>query len=277
MMTESASFSSYRAQVARRPKLTREAEVDLALRYRGGDRDAARELVERCLGTVIAVALEYRRCGLPIEDLVQEGNLGLLKAIERFDPERGVRLGTYATYWIRAEIREYVARHYRMARLPSSKADRRALWLYRRTHEDRPEALAASSGLTTERAAELLPLLVARDASLSPASDDGPSLLDRLADPAESAESVLGTSEEHARLRAALTQAVSRLSAREQDIVQRRLLADEPATQEQLGAAWGVSKERVRQLEESVKGRLRVRLGGFTMGGPRPVNASPPR
>lgn len=263
MITQSASFVSYRAEVARQGRLTRQVEEELTLRYRGGDRDAARELIERCLGTVIAVALEYRRCGLPIEDLVQEGNLGLFKAIERFDPGRGVRLVTYAGYWIRAEIREYVARHYRMARLGSSKAERRALWLYRRTREDRPEALAALSGLSVERAAELLPLLASRDASLSPPVDGSPSFLDRLADPTESAENTLGRVEDHALLRAALTRILSELSERDRDIVRRRLLADEPATLEQLGAAWGVSRERVRQLEESVKGRLRIRLRGF--------------
>jgi RNA polymerase sigma-32 factor len=265
--TDSASFSSYRAEVARRPRLTREVEEDLANRYRAGDRAAARELVERCLSAVIAIAREYRRCGLPIEDLVQEGNLGLLKAIERFDPDRGVRLATYAAYWIRASIREHVARYYRIARLGSSKAERRALWLYRRTREDRPEALAASSGLSTERATELLPLLLSRDTSLSPRTDDGPNLLDRLADPAEPVDSALGELEERARLRAALAEIVSELSPRDQDIVRRRLLADEPATLEELGEAWGISKERVRQLEQILKTRMRARLGAFDDAG----------
>jgi RNA polymerase sigma-32 factor len=266
MIAESASFASYRAEVARRPRLTREDEEDLVLAHRAGDRRASRVLVEGCLGTVIAVALEYRRCGLPVEDLVQEGNLGLLKAIDRYDPGRGARLAGYAEYWIRSEIREYVARYYRIARLGASKAERRALWLFRRTGEERPEALAALSGLSVERAAELLPLLSSRDASLSPAGDGGPSLVDRLADPAASAESALGHLEERARLQDALTRILSELPARDRDIVRRRLLADEPETLEQLGAAWGVSKERVRQLEESVKSRMRVRLRAFGGG-----------
>jgi RNA polymerase sigma-32 factor len=259
--SESAAFSSYRAAAARRAPLSPEAELDLALRHRRGDPGAARVLVEGCLSTVIAVALEYRLCGLPIEDLVQEGNLGLLKAVERFDPDRGVRLATYAAYWIRAEIREYVARQYRIVRLGSSKAERRALWIYRRTREDRPEALAALSGLSTERAAELLPLLLTHDTSLSPTSDDGGGLLDRLADRAGSVEAVLSEREERARFGAALGHLMAELSPRDQDIVRRRLLADEPATLEQLGEAWGVSKERVRQLEERLKDRMRVRLG----------------
>lgn len=267
MTTQDPSFSSYRTEVARRPGLTRQVEHDLTLRYRAGDRGAGRELVERCLGTVIAIALEYRRVGLPLEDLVQEGNLGLLKAVERFDPDREVRLSTYAAYWIRAEIREYVARHYRIARLGSSKAERRALWHYRKTREDRPEALAASSGLSPARAAALLPLLTSHDASLTPPVDGGRGLLDHLADPAASAESALGDLETRAGLQEALTKLVSELSARERDIVERRLLADEPVTLDQLGVAWGVTRERMRQVEESVKNRMRTRLRTFAEAG----------
>ncbi len=260
---EPSSFSSYRAEVSRHSPLSREAEATLTDRYRSGDRTAARRLIEGCLSTVISVALEYRRCGLPLEDLVQEGNIGLLKAVERYDPSRGPRLATYAVYWIRAEIREYVERHYRVVRLGRSRAERRALWLYRKTRVERPEALAAMSGLSTERATTLLPLLLAQDVSLSPSNDDGPSIVDRLADRGGSAEAALGEAEERARLREAVAKAVSELSVREQDIVRRRLLSDNPATLEQLGAVWGVSKERVRQIEEHAKTRIRVRLADF--------------
>src|SRR5215468_5477287 len=151
-----AAFSVYRTQLANRTTLTPEVEHDLAIRWRAGDREAGRRLIEACLPFVMTVALEYRRWGLPLEDIVQEGNIGLLKAAERFDPDRGCRLATYAAYWIRAEIREFVARG------------------YRKTHEKNPEALAEMSGLTEARATELLPLLMARDVSLerSP-SDDG--------------------------------------------------------------------------------------------------------
>jgi RNA polymerase sigma-32 factor len=260
---EPASFSSYRAEVSRRSSLSRETESALAARYRTGDRTAARGLIEGCLSTVISVAVEYRRCGLPLEDLVQEGNIGLLKAVERFDPSRGPRLATYAVYWIRAEIREYVERHYRVVRLGRSRAERRALWLYRKTREQEPEALAAMSGLSTERATTLLPLLAGQDVSLSPSNDDAPSLLDRLADRGGSAEAELGDAEERVRLREAVAEAVAELSVREQDIVRRRLLAEDPETLEQLGQVWGVSKERVRQIEEHAKTRIRTRLADF--------------
>ena len=254
------AFTSYRIDVARRPRVPREAEHDLAERVKRGDRDAARRLIESSLSTVIAVALEYRRCGLPIDDLVQEGNIGLLKAVDHFDPTRGVRFATYAMYWVRAEIRDYVVRHYRVVRIGRSKAERRALWLYRKTREDRPEHLAAMSGLSTERAAELLPLLLSADVSLSPPPDGGPSLLERIADVDGSAEARLSDIEERKRLEAALANILGELSARDQDIVRRRLLTDEPATLQQIGLTWGISKERVRQLEETVKKRVRQKL-----------------
>jgi len=256
-----AAFSVYRTQLANRTTLTPEVERDLAIRYRAGDRDAGRRLVEACLPFVMTIALEYRRWGLPLEDIVQEGNIGLLKAAERFDPERGCRLATYAAYWIRAEIREYVARGYRIVRLGSSKSERRALRIYRKTHEKNPEALAEMSGLTEERATELLPLLMARDVSLerSP-TDDGKAPVDRLADDSRSPEEEACLADEREHLQAALKQVVAELSPRERRIVRQRWLTDEPKTLEQLGAAFGVSKERVRQLEERAKKRMRERL-----------------
>jgi RNA polymerase sigma-32 factor len=256
-----AAFSVYRTQLANRATLSPEAERDLAVRFRAGDRDAGRRLIEACLPFVMTIALEYRRWGLPLEDIVQEGNIGLLKAADRFDPERGCRLATYAAYWIRAEIREYVARGYRIVRLGSSKSERRALRIYRKTHEKDPGALAEMSGLTEQRATELLPLLMARDVSLerSP-TDDGKAPVDKLADNGRSPEDEACLADERRQLQAALLKVVEELSPRERRIVRQRWLTDEPKTLEQLGVAFGVSKERVRQLEERAKKRMRARL-----------------
>jgi RNA polymerase sigma-32 factor len=260
-MVERAAFSVYRTQLANRTTLTPEAEHELAIQYRAGDAAAGRKLVEACLPFVMTIALEYRRWGLPLEDIVQEGNIGLLKAADRFDPDRGCRLATYAAYWIRAEIREYVARGYRIVRLGSSKSERRALRIYRKTHEKNPEALAEMSGLTEERATELLPLLMARDVSLerSP-TDDGKAPVDKLADEGRSPEEEACLADQRAQLGAALAKVVAELSPRERRIVRQRWLTEEPQTLEELGAAFGVSKERVRQLEERAKKRMRARL-----------------
>lgn len=263
VLSQSAAFAYYRTEIGRGRELSPVVEQELAERFRGGDRDAARRLVEGCLSAVVAIAIEYRRTGLPLEDLVQEGNLGLLRAVERFDPGRGVRLSTYAKYWIRAAIRAYVVRQYRVVKLGTTKGEQRAIWLYRRTRESRPEELAAQSGVSVERITALLPLLMANDVSLSPATDDGPSPLERLADRGLTAEDRLGDEEERDQLQDAVATILAELPARDQDIVRRRLLADEPTTLEQIGAAWGVSKERVRQLEASLKLRLRERLEAF--------------
>jgi RNA polymerase sigma-32 factor len=268
------AFSAYRTEIASRSTLTPEAERELALLFRGGDRDAGRRLIEACLPFVMTIALEYRRWGLPLEDIVQEGNIGLLKAADRFDPDRGCRLATYAAYWIRAEIREYVARGYRIVRLGSSKSERRALRVYRKTHEKDPEALAEMSGLTPARATELLPLLMARDVSLerSP-TDDGKAPVDRLADEGRSPEEEACLADQRAHLKAALHKVVAELSPRERRIVRQRWLTDEPKTLEQLGAAFGVSKERVRQLEERAKKRMRARLEEVMGGEPIALTA----
>ncbi len=255
-----ASFSIYRTQLSGRTTLSAEAERDLAARYRAGDHEAGRKLIEACLPFVVTIALEYRRWGLPLEDLVQEGNMGLLKGAERFDPDRGCRLATYAAYWIRAEIREYVARGYRIVRLGSSKSERRALRIYRKTHERDPHTLAALSGLSEARATELLPLLMARDVSLEGTPDDGRSPGERLASDDVSPEDEVVARDEASHLHEALRQVVAELSPRERSIVSRRWLTDEPQTLEQLGEHFGVSKERVRQLEERAKKRMRQRL-----------------
>ncbi len=261
MRTTPNSPSPIRGDRPRGVRLTAEGERELAVAYQRGDRRAREPLVAGCLDCVFSVALEYRRWGVPMEDLVQEGNIGLLKAVEHFDVGRGVRLATYARFWVRAEIREYVARQYRLVRLGSSKGERRALRLYRKTHEQRPDVLAAMSGTSTERVTAMLPLLVAGEVSLSQNPDeDRQSLVERLGDGAESAEDALSRADERRRLSSAVATALAELSEREQDIVRRRLLSDDPTTLERLGATWGVSKERVRQLEEAAKARMRARL-----------------
>jgi RNA polymerase sigma-32 factor len=255
-----AALTTYKAALGQRAPLSPEMERELAMRWRGGDREAGRQIVEACLPFVMTIALEYRRWGVPVEDLVQEGNIGLLKAAERFDPDRGCRLVTYAAYWIRAEIREYVARGYRIVRLGSSKSERRALRIYRRTHERDPDALAALSGLSRERVVELLPLLMARDTSLDKTTADGDAPIDKLAATAPSPEEEACRADAQRQVSLALRRIVSELSPRERDIAQQRWLSDEPATLEELGAAFGVSKERVRQIEERAKKRVRARL-----------------
>lgn len=258
------ALTAYRSELSSCATLTPDVERALAARFRAGDRAAGDKLIAACLPFVMTIAFEYRRWGLPIEDIVQEGNIGLLKAAERFDPERGCRLATYAAYWIRAEIREFVVRGYRIVRLGTSKSERRALRLYRKTREGDAAALAEQSGLTVERAAALLPLLSARDVSLDATTPSGGSAAEALPATQPSPEDDAVESSDRARLSAALATAVAELSPREQRIVAERWLTESPRTLEQLGTAFGVSKERVRQLEERAKSRLKARMQEIT-------------
>ena len=244
------------------PTLSADVEHELAVRYRAGDRAAGQRIVEGCLSHVTAIARQYRRWGTPMEDLVQQGNIGLLKAAERFDPARGFRLATFAKFWIRAEIRDYVTRNHRVVWLGASKMERRAVRYYRQTRITDPEELAVRTGLPLRLANDLLPLLASRETPLdAPVRDDQRSLSDRLADGAPTPEDDACAADEAQKLKAAVRAVLGELSEREMAIVERRILSDEPETLEQLGETFGVSRERIRQVEERAKQRMRNRLG----------------
>ena len=149
--SDAAALSAYRAKLSSFTPLPEATERTLALAWKQGDRKAGEKLVCACLPFVVSIAMEYRRWGIPLEDIIQQGNIGLLKATDRFDPSRDCRLITYAAYWIRAEIRDYVVRGYRVVRFGTTKAERRALRYYRTTREDDPAILAENSGLSEAR------------------------------------------------------------------------------------------------------------------------------
>jgi RNA polymerase sigma-32 factor len=251
------SFDRYRASLHGTETLDPAEERALAKRFRDGDHAAGDKLVKASLPFVISVALEYRRWGVPLEDLVQQGNLGLLKAARKFDPARDVRLITYAVYWIRAEIRDYVVRAYRVVRIGTTKGERRAVRAYRKTREDDPRALAAVSGLPVEQAERLLPMLRARDVSLDATFEGESAPVERIAAEGDSPEETCSTRRFRDVAKARVHEAIAKLPEREAMIVRERLLVDDPVTLEQLGLRLGISKERVRQLEERARRRLR--------------------
>ncbi|MEO1421084.1 MAG: sigma-70 family RNA polymerase sigma factor, partial [Pseudomonadota bacterium] len=196
-------------------------------------------------------------------DLVQQGNLGLLRAAQKFEPEKQCRLITYAVYWIRAEIREYVVRGYRIVRLGSTRTERRAMRAFRRKGIDSPAQLAEESGMPLTRAEKLWPLMVQGDSSLDAQFDDGRPAAARVRDDGSRPDDVVANRQHLMGVRATLYQAVKNLTDRERQIVFERLMSDEPRTLEQLGKDMGVSKERVRQLEERLRNRLRVQFAAF--------------
>jgi len=257
------SLRAYRESLSGLHALDRDTERELAKRWMAGDQDAGAKLVEACLPFVVSIALEYRRWGVPLEDIIQQGNMGLLKAAEKFDPKRECRLATYAAYWIRAEIREYVVRAFRVVRLGTTKGERRALRAFRRSKTTDPAALAAISGLSEERVRLLLPLLAGREVSLDASTNDMAPAIDRLESSTLSPEDETARDEISEQAGRAVRAAVGVLDEREQMIVKARLMAEDPPTLQELGARLGVSKERVRQLEERARLKLRDELSAF--------------
>jgi len=257
---ERDSLQAYRRSLSSVTVLDRETERALARRWIAGDKRAGQKLVEACLPFVVSIALEYRRWGVPLEDIVQQGNLGLMKAAAKFDPDRDCRLATYAAYWIRAEIREYVVRAFRVVRLGTTKSERRALRAYRKTKVSDPAELAALSGLSEERVRLLLPLLSAREASLDASTNDSGPATERLPGAGPSPEEEAAHSEILAQAGRAVHRAVEHLDPREKMIVRERFMKEEPPTLQELGGKLGVSKERVRQLEERARTKLRGEL-----------------
>jgi len=258
-----ASLDAYRRDLSQVTPLRAPEEIALAKRWRAGDRRAGERLVESSLPFVIRVAKEYRRWGVPMEDLIQQGNLGLLKAAAKFDPEQGCRLITYAVFWIRAEIREYVVRGYRIVRLGSTRTERKAMRIYRREGISSVEELVEHSGMPLARARKLWPILIQRDFALDATTDQRGPAVDRVRDGCESPEDTFARKERIVGVRAKLGAALGTLSDRERSIIEQRLLAEEPRTLASIGQDLGVSKERVRQLQARACGKLRVALSEY--------------
>ena len=261
--SDGTALRAYRDSLHGLRALDRESERELARRWGAGDQLAGSKLVEACLPFVVSIALEYRRWGVPLEDIIQQGNLGLLKAAEKFDLKRECRLATYAAYWIRAEIREYVVRAFRVVRLGTTKGERRALRAYRRSTTTDPAALAEISGLSEERVRLLLPLLAGREVSLDASVGDMPAAIDRLPTNDPSPEDDASRAEITEQAGRAVRAAVGELDEREQMIIKARLMTEDPPTLQELGNRLGVSKERVRQLEERARLKLRGELSAF--------------
>jgi RNA polymerase sigma-32 factor len=269
---------AYLEQIQRVPLLTREEEERLAKAWNEKeDSDAARKLVEANLRFVVKVALGYRHYGIPFNDLVQEGNLGLMKAVQNFDSGRGTRLITYAVWWIKAYIQASVLRSWSMVRIGTTQTQRRLFYRLNKADEElrraglpeseRVKQLSHDLMAREEEVRNMLSRLKARDLALdAPVTDEeGPARhMDFLQDPRPDPEGEAGRSSATVHRQHLITRALDGLSDRERFIVEHRFLGEERRTLRELGVELGVSRERVRQLEAQALRKMRRLLGDLS-------------
>lgn len=250
--------------------LTPEEEQSLARRFRDdGDLDAARQLVLSQLRFVVHIARGYCGYGLPLGDLIQEGNVGLMKAVKRFDPEVGVRLVSFAVHWIRAEIHEFVLKNWRLVKVATTKAQRKLFFNLRKSKkylgwlsQEETEAIANDLGVSPRDVTEMEKRLSGHDVGFdpTPADDDerafAPAhyLASGEADPAD----IVEDTDWDAQASEQLHQALTKLDERSRTILQLRWLADEKSTLQDLADQYGVSAERIRQIEQQAIKKLRA-------------------
>ena len=264
------SFDAYADAVSRIPVLSREEELVLANRFHGeNDLEAARQLVLSHLRFVLHIARGYAGYGLPMGDLVQEGNVGLMKAVKRFDPAVGVRLVSFAVHWIRAEIHEYVLRNWRLVKVATTKAQRKLFFNLRKykrnlgwLNAEETQAVARDLGVTVQDVTEMERRLYSRDVSYDPApdADDEEDVYSPAAylpaadaDPAVAVERAEWDDDVTDKVAVAMSQ----LDARSQDILRARWMDEPKATLHDLADKYGVSAERIRQIEANAIKKLK--------------------
>jgi RNA polymerase sigma-32 factor len=265
------TFDAYLNVVRQMPRLTADQERELALRFRDhGDLEAARELVMSNLRFVVHVARGYSGYGLPMPDIIQEGNIGLMKAVKRFDPDVGVRLVSFAVHWIKAEIHEYVIKNWRIVKVATTKAQRKLFFNLRKSKanlgwlsNDEATAIAKDLDVDVSTVYEMEKRLDSRDMAFDMPTDDSADesyaapvnyLQQHGTDPAVLIENEdWGGHEQNL-----LSEALSELDERSLDILSSRWLADKKATLHELAERYSVSAERIRQLEQNAMKKLRA-------------------
>ncbi|MGW1420075.1 RNA polymerase sigma factor RpoH [Bradyrhizobium manausense] len=272
-VSSDGGLSRYLTEIRKFPFLEASEEASYARRWRDhGDREAAYHLVTSHLWLAAKIAMKYRRYGLPIADLVSEANLGLMQAVKRFEPERGFRLATYAMWWIRASVQEYILRSWSLVKLGTTAAQKKLFFNLRKLknrlsafedgdlHPDQVSYISEHLQVSPSEVIEMNGRLRG-DASLNISicdDDTSQEWQDRLADPSPDSETLLADADDYERRRAALSEALRVLSARERAILEARMLTDEPKTLDDLAREHRVSRERIRQIEQRAFERLKV-------------------
>ena len=263
------SLDSYIDRVSQIPVLAKEDEVALATRFRNeADLDAARQLVLSHLRFVVHIARGYLGYGLPMGDLVQEGNVGLMKAVRRFDPNVVVRLVLFAVHWIRAEIHEYVLRNWRLVKVATTKSQRKLFFNLRKMKknlawlsEEETQAVARDLGVEVSDVREMEQRLSARDMSFDPTpeSDEEEAYSPAMYLPATNADPAIEVEREEWEVDSSdrLILAMEKLDERSRNILKRRWMTEDKATLHELADEYGISAERVRQVESNAISKLK--------------------
>ena len=284
-------LTRYLEEIRQFPMLEPQEEYMLAKSWREhGDRDAAQRLVTSHLRLVARIAMGYRGYGLPIGEVVSEGNVGLMQAVKRFDPDKGFRLATYAMWWIRAAIQEYILRSWSLVKMGTTAAQKKLFFNLRKIkgqlkaldegdlRPDQVKRIATQLGVTEEDVVSMNRRLAGDSSLNAPVRNDSESgeWQDWLVDETMDQETALADSEEAERRRGMLNTALQNLNERERRVFEARRLAEDPLTLEELSAEFGVSRERIRQIEVRAfeKVQKAVQKAAAAAEAPQPATAS---
>jgi len=258
----------YLAEVRRYRFLTREEEYELAVKYREeGDLDAVSKLIMANLKVVVVIAMEYKNLNMNMMDLIQEGNLGLMQAVKKFDPYRGIRLVTYATWWIRAYILRYIINNWRLVKIGTTQAQRKLFFnlmkekarLESLGYEAGPKLIASGLGVKEKEVIEMDQRLGSREMSLDePLKEETETtLLDIIPSHETPVDDIIADEEISSLFKKKIAEFSRTMNERDLDILRSRILSESPKSLSEIGEVYGVSKERVRQLEENIIKRLK--------------------
>ncbi|TAH34781.1 MAG: RNA polymerase sigma factor RpoH [Alphaproteobacteria bacterium] len=275
-LSPDSNLSRYLAEIRKIPMLKPEEEFMLAKRWReDGDRDAAHMLVTSHLRLVAKIALGYRGYGLPVAELISEGNIGMMQAVKKFDPDKGFRLATYAMWWIRASIQEYILRSWSLVKLGTTAAQKRLFFNLRKLKSqmqaiedgdlkpEHVEAIAQKLDVTEQDVIDMNRRLrgdQSLNAPIRTGEDGGGEWMDWLVDDASNQEETLSQHQEENERHHLLMQAMEILNDRERDIIRARRLQETPQTLDELSQKYNVSRERIRQIEEKAFEKLQTQM-----------------
>src|SRR5437764_7906424 len=275
--TQGSSLSMYLSEINHYSLLTVEEEQRLARKFKRGDLEAGHRLVTANLRFVVKVSYEYRSYGIKMSDLIQEGNIGLMKAVQKFDADKGIRLISYAVWWIRAFIQNYILKSWSLVKLGTTQAQRKLFFSLARTRRELEKfdgvtgdmqkasegAIAKKLRVKPGEVLEMQQRMEGRDLSLdAPMGEDGGSShVDFVMDGADLPDAEIAEQEERHIVQERVLEALGRLDPRERYIIEQRIMNDKPMTLKELGEHFGFSRERARQLEIRAKAKLEAELG----------------